>query len=190
MAERKTKVLAPDLIPEFPSIDTKDILDFEFYNRLQIDLAALYALNPIRKLTALRCSSEGRLYVETLGEKTPINFLSYPQEQTITLASGTAAGTSNYVSITPAAGQLYRITYLRLITDAEVTGNVEFILQNGNSFKLLTSDQDESLDKVYDVKSLYDTLEVAEIRLHITSKVDLTADRTNTLHYCGYIVST
>jgi len=128
----------------------------------------------------------GELHVTTPEQRPVMDFFKFYEELSATLLSGTPAGMTTYTEVVAAAARDWLIRYLRLITPAEIEGNIYIETPDSGVIPILAPPQDESLDTTYDVRAIWGgDLETTRLRVWMRAKVALTADRTIMLRYSG-----
>ena len=110
-------------------------------------------------------------------------------EVSIEVPSGTPAGTEFEIEVTPPSNHLFAIRYIHLITPLEVVANVKCTFFDGSEDWLLSTEQDENTDEIYDVSDWdRDFILLRKIVLYARTKVDTTADRVVKLTFSGGLV--
>ena len=108
------------------------------------------------------------------------DFLPLPQTIAVTQVSATAAGTTaTGTALTPPTGKVFYLHYIRLITDAEVSGNVLIDTVDTAGRELLAVNQGAGLDIEHDLTKLtHFGVRCTSVNIRSTTGVALTADRT------------
>jgi hypothetical protein len=119
--------------------------------------------------------------------------LSFPQHIEAKLATGSAVGTVARVPTPPGpfvapAGKVAYISYLKLTTPPEATGNIEVSTKDSATKALLATDQDANSTVTYDVAVNWGgPIRTTKVDVRATAAVATTADRIVALDFGGWL---
>lgn len=123
-----------------------------------------------------------------LAEQTDV--LKYPETITATVVAGSAADTQVTEQFPIPSGKALYITYLKLTTPSEATGNILISTSDSTDKPLLADDQAAESAKTYDVFAIWGRwIRATALKVRATASTTTSADRTVILEFSGFLVN-